>query len=269
MPTAKIIPAPIKALAPFKFRPTFYYGFEFEGILNGDYCWDFKAGLLNLHPKIKFGRDSSIRNIPDNCIDIEFQTPKLGENEAFALLEEILCYLIPMSEENIFQTNSSCGLHINMSERNIFKYGAQLHYYSNIIHNFDETGILKTFGREKSTYCRDFKRTNRCKTVDSIYKRIKYLDDIRDDVEYYSRVPANKKYYSVALRENPSRTHEANCRIEFRGIGNKDYHLRTKDLTDAVAHVRTVSQQAVNPILPLIQNSINAQNLVNPSLQCV
>lgn len=259
----KIIPAPAKQLLPFKLKPHFYYGFEFEGMVNRQFLLDFKMGLQNLNSRIKFGRDSSIVSIPYEYMDIEFQTPKQNEKEAFELLEEILSYLVIMTEEKIFITNQSCGFHINMSEKNIFQHGFQLQYYSNILHNFDESKILKTFGRENSTYCRNFKKTNRCNTVKSIYNRIKYLDDIQDDVNYYNRVPSNKKYYSVALRENPRRSNEHNHRIEFRGIGNKDYHLRTKDLTEAITHVRTVSKQAITPVIPLIQNSINQ------SLQCV
>ena len=111
-----------------------------------------------------------------------------------------------------------------------------------------EESILKMFSRARSTYCRPFKKTNRCKTFSSIYERVKRLDFLQraGGVDYFSRVPSNKKYYSIALRENPSNETDYNQRIEFRGIGNTDYHLREKDLTFAMKYINMVAHKSLN-----------------------
>lgn len=227
-------------------KPIFRYGFEFEGIVLSKYWAEFKNGLREINPNINIGYDASIVGVPFGYHNIEFSTPKLSEKCAFVQFEDILCYLWILSQESIFITNSSCGLHINMSEANIFSSGKQLQYYSNIVANFDEDAILKLFGRENSTYCRAFKKSNRCRSVGAIYKKISYLDKIQDRIDYYQRNRLNKKYYCVALRENPTDSFEKNHRIEFRAIGNKDYHLRLKDLTKAVSHVITVSKNSLS-----------------------
>jgi len=235
-----------KKTTPRKFHPLFYYGFEFEGMVLRQEWYSFSAGLRQINPYMKIGYDSSIIDIPAGYCNIEFSTPKLTGKAAFKQLEEILCYLWLLSQESIFLTNASCGFHINMSERNIFSSGKQLEYYSNIVWNFDEEKMLKMFGREGSTYCRAFKKANRCKNIAAIYKKISHLDKIQDQIEYYDRIPRNKKYYCVALRENPNDSFQKNHRIEFRAIGNKDYHLRLKDLTEAVNHVITVSNNSLS-----------------------
>jgi hypothetical protein len=231
-------------LKPFKVRPNFYYGFEFEGLIHRSHYDDFKFWLRDLNSEIRFGSDSSIHSVPYNFYAIEFKTPKLSEKIAFPLLEDILCYLYILSQADIFKTNSTCGFHVNMSENNVLVRHKQLEFYSNIVSDFDEDKMLKLFNRERSTYCRPFKKANRCKSVEAILKRIKHLDSIQDSIEYYHRIRENKKYYCVALREHPGYYDRKNERIEFRAIGNKDYHLRFNDLTTSINHILEVTKKS-------------------------
>ena len=234
---------------PFAIRPIFHYGFEFEGLILREWYDEFKFQLREMGGPIGFGSDSSIRNVPNKYYAIEFKTPKLAEKHAFALLEDILCFLYILSQENIFLTNSTCGFHVNMSEYHITNSGKQLEYYSHIVHDFDEEKILKLFDRESSTYCRAFKKANRCKTQEAILNRIKHLDSIQDDIDYYRRTRLNKKYYCVALRERPGYYEQRNERIEFRAIGNEGYHLRFKDLNDSINHIVGVSKNSFKKTL--------------------
>lgn len=230
------------------FSPKFIYGFEFEGVvLFSDYN-EFCRGLREIHPKMTIDEDSSIRKIPEGYVAIEFSTQKASKKSAFKVLDEILSYLWLMSQDGIFLTNSTCGFHVNMSEEKIFQFGKQLEYYSNIVWNFEENKFLKLFKRQRSTYCRPFKTTNRCNDVNDVFKKIKHLDSIANNIPYYERIPANKKYYAIALRENPEKLDEKNTRIEFRFMGNKDYHLRQKDLTDSLSHIITVAETSLVPI---------------------
>lgn len=227
------------------FVPNFIYGFEFEGgVLASDYR-AFCNGLKHIHPDMTIDIDNSIKNLPEDFTVIEFSTKKLPEREAFILLEEILSYLWLVSQENIFVSNDTCGFHVNMSEVNIFNNRKQLKFYSNIVYNFEENEFLKLFGREHNNTCRPFKTTNKCKTVEKIYERIKRLDRIAPQVGYFDRVPRNKKYYAIALRENPQDENEKNHRIEFRFMGNKNYHLREKDLTKSIHYIRTITNKSL------------------------
>lgn len=237
-------------------RPTFYYGFEFEGmVLEQDYI-SFVMGLRSIDPHVVVTEDNSIKKIPAGYRNIEFCTRKLPEKPALIVLEEMLSYLWLVSQEKIFLTNSTCGFHVNMSEKNIFERGLQLRYYSDIILNFNEKEFLKKFRRERSTYCRPFKSVNKCETFEQIYEKVKYLDKVAPNVGYYERVPLNKKYYAVALRENPANENEKNHRIEFRFIGNKDYHLREKDLTSSMNHILSVSENSFKKFVEVIPKPI-------------
>lgn len=223
----------------------FIYGLEYEGmVLISDYR-QFCDGLLQIHPNMLIDKDSSIKNIPADYQAIEFSTEKLPEKEAFLLFEEIFCYLWIASQENIFLTNHTCGFHVNMSETEIFRKKQQLRFYANIVAKFNENRFLKKFGRFDSDYCRPFKLSNKCRTIEQIYKRIKYLDKIAPQVQRFDRVIRNKKYYAIALRENPDNEAQKNTRIEFRFMGNKDYHLREKDLTEALSYIRVVSNKSL------------------------
>lgn len=214
-----------KVIAP----PIFMAGFEFEGIVREE-CWNqFKVSLKNLSPHIQLGTDNSIRNIPSGYRSVEIRTSTLTLEKGLLLLEELFCFFYIASQENDFITNDTCGFHINVSEKGLFAKEKQVDFYCNILKDFDEERVLKAFDRLNNRYCKRIFKEDEEKDIEKINKRFKNNLD-------------GDKYLSVSLRGSPQHGSYNGPsvkyqRVEFRCLGNKDYHLKFNELEDSINHI--------------------------------
>lgn len=236
-----------------------FMGVEFEGMVKEEIYDDFFNAIVLLgdYSLIQIGEDMSIKDIPEGYVSLEIRTKVLPSGKAIRLFEEILSFLYICSQTEDFITNYSCGLHINISEKKVFDNGKQLDFYAHILQNFDEMNLLQVFQRLNNKYCLPFFKDGDNKDIASIKhkfalcKRRERAAAARGE----ERAAKESKYFVVALRNSP--VHEdfegedkKNERIEFRGIGNKDYHLRFDDLNASINHMLEVVQLAYKTVNP-------------------
>ena len=214
-------------------KPRFTFGCEFEGTYH-DHMWaEFKQGLLDINPDIQMGGDGSI----EACypwIPIEIKTPKLPITKGLKLTEEVLDYLAHATYAGAFKTNSTCGLHVNVAEDYIFtSEHLKRRFYRNIIKMFNEHKVAKMFNRTNNRFCKLLKIPRKIKNDD-----ITLDNELRKTRRRYDyETPYNYKYQSVALRPLRSGSYNINRRVEFRCLGNTDYQLKSKELSEALNHI--------------------------------
>lgn len=247
-------------IADFEVKPLFYMGVEFEGMIKEEIYELFEDSLSSLATTedgdclIQFGSDGSIKNVPNGYISVEIRTEVVRSKTGIRLFEEILCFLWIASQTGDWITNETCGLHINISEKNTFDAGKQVDYYCHVLSLFDEFGVLERFGRLENKYCRQFIKDNRdfknVKHQFNLLKRRERAAADRGDDKW--RVNEGK-YLACSLRNSPEHDGyggeemEAH-RIEFRAIGGSNYHLRLDDLDEVVNHIISCVRMAYREV---------------------
>ncbi len=104
-------------------RPSFYMGFEIEGCVSDEVRQDLIAYVLALYPG--HGKNSLIHHdgsIRPKCRGIEIVTPPMAAHTALEKLEWLMGMLSVLSSEGLFETNGTCGLHVNLSEAKSFDW---------------------------------------------------------------------------------------------------------------------------------------------------
>lgn len=240
-------------------NPRFRIGIEFEGVLNDEIAREFKRSMIDLaHDDdgvslIRFGVDDSVHDVPPGFSPIEIRTSIMKLARGLEVLELMLSYLYLFSQTGDFQTNSYCGLHINVSETRTFDDDDQKDMYFKVLAEFDEDRVLKTFDRVRNRYCLAFfKDVAKCdKDLDCIkdaYTKMKARERAAR-ARGEDRPSRESKYLAVSLRDSPAHSSydgpsEKAQRIEFRCIGNSDYHLRFDDLNWSINHMIDVMRVA-------------------------
>ena len=222
--------------------PEFIIGFEFEGYVKksrrrdyddyGDYECDtedlkkydkFFAELEKIHPDIDVGEDGSIE-VPYSGYwePVELRTEALPLKEGLALLDKLLVLFAKYKEMGVWGTNKSCGFHINLSEKNIFKeYVAGEKFYCRMLQKFHQRKILRKFGRSNNDYCNVIPVKKDWKTnFNKLYQE--FRNNSHD-------CGMRDKYLAMAFRNGE--------RIEFRCLGNANYELKTDKIRDTIAHI--------------------------------
>ncbi len=220
-----------------RLNPKYLVGFEFEGLIRREVWEDFRYCLMNLsndkdgRSMILWGADPSISQV-SGYRTVEFRTKPLALKPGLELLEWVLSFLYLASETKDWLTNRSCGFHMNISEKKVFQSRRQISLYAHVLTRFDEKRVLRRFGREHNEYCAPFINKIYAGCVDSNNPK----DIARFFRESYNHDDCNKKYFSVALRDSPRSWSNRlkNHRIEFRGMGNKDYHLKHEELKHSI-----------------------------------
>lgn len=230
----------------------FRMGIEFEGLVRHEIYDQFVESMTALSVRqcdgesnISFGDDESIKTIPAGFVAVEIRTLAMRWPVAISLLERMLCFLWLASQTDDWRTNACCGLHLNISEKGVFKSGDQVDFYCHILKEFDESSILTTFNRVGNKYCLPFFKDGAARDIDSIkhqYNLCKRRERAALASHGDCRAARESKYFSVSLRDSPVHDdyqgeHRANTRIEFRCIGNEDYHLRFDDLDTSINHM--------------------------------
>ncbi len=267
-PTISFTKRPIRhvpriLIADFAVKPLFYMGVEFEGMISDEAYRSFKASMISLGgndddgvPIIQFGVDASVKNVPADYHPVEIRTSVVRSRAGVKLFEEMLCFLYLASQTGDWLTNETCGLHINISEQRVFDDGKQADYYCHVLSNFDEDAVLATFGRDGNKYCLPFFKDGAARSyadAKRLYANLKRRERAAADRGADKWHVNEGKYLAVSLRHSP--THESyggdeveNQRIEFRCLGNTDYHLRFDELDEAVNHIISVIRLAYREV---------------------
>lgn len=169
---------------------------------------------------------------PNNIMDgygYELISPPLPANEAIDAMNEVFDWM----KSNKIETNSSTGLHINMSMDNL----DDLDPVKLILFMGDDY-IINKFDRATSKYSKSQLQNlfwyvkNAGKT--SIKTDQKAENGIYDIAK--RTLKASTKYYSVNFNKLLD---EGNKYLEFRAAGNKDYHLRSQDIIETIGRLAT------------------------------
>lgn len=226
-----------------------YIGIEFEGMIRAEVYDQFRASMADLahddegNQLIQFGSDGSIKNVPAGFHAVEIRTEKMKLRTGVRVFDDMLSFLYLASEVGDFVTNQTCGLHLNVSERILFEAERQADFYCHILTSFDEAGILERFGRTGNKYCLPFAKENRAfEDIRHQYQLLKRRERAAADRGDDKWKVNEGKYLAVSLRGNPTHSNydgpeENNQRVEFRCVGNADYHLRFNDLDYALNHM--------------------------------
>ena len=142
-----------------------------------------------------------------------------------------------MRAQSYLYTNNTTGLHINIG----FDESPD---FVKLITLFDEKHISNKFGRLYNNTCSLV--SSKIKEIKNKYNKNSLLNYLRvgdanllseifiDDIYYSDDKP--DKYYTVNLVPYL----EMNDYIEFRVIGNADYHLRQNDIEASINHFKTI-----------------------------
>lgn len=210
-------------------QPSFRIGFELEGLVRAGYQSEFDRRLFAINPLINRGTDGSVDGYfttrgrdflglftseRTRANGIEIRTPVQTLSKGLELFEQILEYLAEQSAAGNFKTNVTCGLHVNLSEPSLDTEMKFLWWYAHLVHAFPEHEVLRMFRRTTNTYCQP------------LFTKGATLPE---PGEVFSQVCrgflGNRKYHSAANRVQ---------RVEFRCLGNKDYHLKFDLLSRAI-----------------------------------
>jgi hypothetical protein len=164
-----------------------------------------------------------------NYFSHELISPPLPFYEALQALHNVFVWM----QENGCKTNNTCGLHVNVSFKDVI-YNKKI----NIVKLgllYPEIEILKTFNRSRNHYCSS---------------QIKYLRKYRltpYEKSQMTSITAIEEFFISKMRIGSHKFHAMNLLkwkrnfnkyIEFRSIGNTDYEYKEKDIKkfiDAIA----------------------------------
>lgn len=213
-PIPPLMPAPVFV----KKIPEFLIGFEIEGCMERSIFGEFVNYLHDLYEGDgDYPFDRSVRaRVGKTFAPFEFCTPALPLEEAQEKIGWLLGILNILSEEEYFETNQTCGFHVNISEAHTFrspfrKYREKIAY--EFMHGFDIMKWRATFKRVHSRYC---KWKNPPRTIQDV-----------------ARVPVGKNecgtrtsfgHYWGINACHLNRIRPAERRLEIRVGGNEDYH---------------------------------------------
>ncbi len=143
-------------------------------------------------------------------------------------------------------TNSSCGFHVGVSlDPNVMRRMDEL----KLVLLFDANSVLRNFGRQHSTYCRPLKR----EMMNNIRRQAPYWNLGRqvgyvngnwranmDDLDKIRLLIPHEKFTS----SNLSKLAMDPPYVEFRCMGNENYHGRFEDVQATVRYYAEMIQAA-------------------------
>lgn len=194
-------------------------GFEIECYVVNN--WDqFTYNIRKINSNIIIGNDGSIYpDKYDNYITLtcELRTPPLPFLESLQLLEKLFNVI-----RKYGKTNHTCGLHVNISYKNFEKFRKMdiLRFLNNKIWN----QILTFYKRKSNYFC--------------------YWDYTRKITPDLLRKMQVEKYRCCSIRnwiENDYNSRSTR-RIEIRGFGNRNYHLKIKSITKYIYKIARLFQ---------------------------
>lgn len=235
----------------------FQTGFEVECCINAGQTEAFKKAVQKLHPDITFVHDGSIKpKLGDDRTEIN--TPVLPTDQALQLLERIFELV-----DKYGYTNRSCGLHANFSPINRADYEKINPFWLATQPIWKQ--IKKTFQRERNKYCRDIELQATIKKnpyafvphvkhgrfwdryngveASTSYKHKNavslwhYMIQMQNFNRFKRKFVRYAWHYSVINFDNYSPSHKPDSRIEIRGFGNENYHLRIGEIARYIERI--------------------------------
>lgn len=201
-----------------------------------------------------FEPDSSIESKNGDDLHIEIVSPPMPISDALEAIEDHFKWMNTIGAE----TNESTGLHISVSiqdqVRNENIDNLKLAVFSG------DKKILTDFGRKANSYCQSyFEKIRRYKdlTENDIPE---LLDKLKGDLSQLAeRIISNApkdKYQSI----NPKGDY-----VEFRSLGNKDYHKKLEEIQAAVGRFAYAYAAAADPKLHREEYLKKLYKLINPA----
>lgn len=239
-------------------KPQFRVGFELEGLVKYGHQTAFDEGLRNVAPGIDRGTDGSCQGDFTDGFGtghqgngIEIRTPVLSLDEGLSLFDKILLFLGEEEDAGRFKTNDTCGLHVNLSEKNMVKNHLRFcRFYAHLVSHFPERRVLKLFNRTDNEFCHPLFVSRGQARAD--YLELMALASASD----FGR----EKYHSVGLHSYGGATDnvgDTDCgepekrRVEFRCLGNTNYHRNFEKLHTALDLIVASANYAYESVLTL------------------
>jgi hypothetical protein len=208
--------------------PDFYMGFEIEGCVHRSY-WDDLVNFINelYDNKANVHHDGSLRTRKLNFAVLEISTPPLPLTEAYEKIEELLTMLSILTEEDLFETNRTCGFHVNLSEKQSFQSTIEPHrnkFALAFMNKFNPRKWRVAFERNRNPYC----------TWRGAPKTINDLINPERFANHYSAISCQKLHLANAKER----------RIEVRVAGGPDYHKNHEKLRDFLVDIQESMSEA-------------------------
>lgn len=221
-------------IVPFvKTPPVFYMGFEIEGCVQRDVRADLIAYVRSLYPRVAehnlIHHDGSVHASACRAADhqsIEIVTPPLPESDAIERLEWLLGTLDILSDEGLFETNRSCGFHVNVSEKGVFTEANR---------KVRDSLALRFMTRLRPKKWK--KAFNRHTGAPDRYCRWK------DAPRTIAQVAKHADHYSAINTSHLHSEHKTR-RLEVRVAGGRDYHRKHDKMRDFLLDISTAMQEA-------------------------
>jgi len=182
----------------------------------------------NSDDKWKIVPDGSVQG-PDNGVGIEVVSPPLPVADALDDLKSCFRWM----EKNDLETNSSTGIHINLSIPGLKQKLDPL----KLILFMGEAHVLKSYAREANTFAT--KHYN--DLISGIQKSGRPPKDAKQLIDLASEMLQSAKYRTVNLSKL------SQGYLEFRTGGNDNYHKKYKQIESDVGRFLTVLELACDP----------------------
>lgn len=173
-------------------------------------------------------RDDCSMDLNRNWIPVEIVTPPLPYREALCLLKELFSYI----DEIGGKTDDDCSLHVNLSYKTPIKQEHIENACFLVPMFLNDNLILRDYGRTRNEFCISVSRYY-LKHARRISKKKTFLSQLREAQAIYDELSDEfGKCVSINLCHIKDK-HDGlddNAYIEFRCIGNKNYHKRYKDI---------------------------------------
>lgn len=201
-----------------------------------------------------FEPDSSIESKNGDDLHIEIVSPPMPINDALEAIEDHFKWLNTIGAE----TNDSTGLHISVSIQNDGK-NENIDNLKLALFTGDNK-ILSSFGRQANSYCRSyFEKIRQYKDITE-NDIPTLLDKLKTDLsELANRILKNTpkdKYQSI----NPKGDY-----VEFRSLGNKDYHKKLEEIQAAVGRFAYAYAIASDPNMHREEYLKKLYKFINPA----
>jgi len=192
----------------------------FPEVVNRD---GFKA-----RDKFKITSDPSVGTNRDNP-DVEIVTPVWPLKNGLKAIDKLFTLMELMNA----QTNASCGLHINLgfSRKNETKKIDE----AKLVLLVDEQKWLRSFKRTRNEFVKPMKKGLALRKNDS---QNKVFTKLKDKIVYKA------KYDSINMSK--LNIEKGTGWIEFRIVGGKNYHKRSKEVKTAILHFAESLQASIN-----------------------
>lgn len=201
-----------------------------------------------------FEPDSSIESNSSKDLHVEIVSPPMPVDEALDAIKDHFAWMKSVGAV----TNDSTGLHISVSiqdeEKNENLDTLKLALFTG------DNKILSSFGRQANSYCRNyFEKIRQYKDITE-NDIPALLDKLKTDLsELASRILKNTpkdKYQSI----NPRGDY-----VEFRSLGNKDYHKKLEEIQAAVGRFAYAYAIASDPNMHREEYLKKLYKFINPA----